>query len=51
MLEFFKCQAEEVGNAVKIGPYILIKAVGGKKLLKPKDEWSAHDKEMVRYNH
>ena len=50
MTAFFKCQAKEFWNAVETGPYILIKAVDGQKLLKPKDEWSAHDKEMVLYN-
>ena len=35
---------------MEISPYIPIKTVDGKEVLKPKDERSAHDKEMVRYN-
>ena len=50
MTTFLKCKAEEVWDAVEIGPYIPIKTVDGKEVLKSKDKWSAHDKEMVRYN-
>ena len=45
-----KCEAEEVWDAAETGPYIPVKIVDGEKVLKPKDEWSPHDKEMVRYN-
>ena len=50
MTAFLKCEAEEVWDAVGTGLYIPIKTVDGKEVLKPKDEWSAHEKEMVRYN-
>ena len=50
MIAFLKCEAEEVWDAVEIGPYIPIKTVDEKEVLKPKDEWSAHDKEMFRHN-
>ena len=47
MTAFLKCEAEEVWDAVETGPYIPIKTVDGKEVLKQKDEWSAHDKEVV----
>ena len=47
---FLRCEAEEVWDAVKIDPYILVKTVDGKEVLKPKAEWTDHDKEMVQYN-
>ena len=46
MNAFLKCEAKEGWDAVETGPYIPIKVVDGKEVLKPKDEWSAHDKEM-----
>ena len=49
MIAFLKCEAEEVWDAVETDPYIP-KTVDGKEVLKPKDEWLAHDKEIVRYN-
>ena len=30
--------------------YILMKTIDGKEVLTPKAEWTAHDKEMVKYN-
>ena len=50
MTAFLKCEAEEVWDAVEIGPYVSMKTVDEKEVLKLKDEWSAHDKETVRYN-
>ena len=50
MTAFLQCEAEKVWDAAETGPYILVKTVDGKEVLKPKDKWSAHDKEMVRYN-
>ena len=50
MTAFLKCEAEEVWDAAETGPYIPVKIVDGDQVLKPKDEWSPHDKEMVRYN-
>ena len=50
MTAFLKCEAEEVWDAAETGPYIPVKIVDGEEVLKPKDEWSPHDKEMVRYN-
>ena len=47
MTAFLKCDVEEVWDAVETGPYIPIKTVDRKEVLKLKDEWSAHDKEMV----
>ena len=49
MTAFLKCEAEEVWDAAETGPYIPVKMVNRKEVLKPKDEWSTHDKEMVRY--
>ena len=50
MTAFLKCEAKEVCDAVEIGPYIPMKTVDEKEVLKPKDKWLAHEKEMVRYN-
>ena len=50
MTAFLKYEAEEVWDAVETGPYIPMKTVDEKKVLKLKDEWSTRDKEMVRYN-
>ena len=50
MTTFLKCKAEVVWDAAETGAYILVKTMDEKEVLKPKDEWSAHDKEMVRYN-
>ena len=47
MIAFLKCESEEVWDAAGTGPYILVKTVDRKKVLKPKNEWSAHDKKMV----
>ena len=47
MTTFLKCEAEEVWDAVEIGPYIPIKTVDGKEVSKLKNELLAHDKEMV----
>ena len=44
MTAFLKCEAKEVWDAVETSPYIPIKTVDGKKVLKSKDESSAHDK-------
>ena len=48
MTAFLKCKAKEVWDAAETGPYIPVETVDGKEVLKPKDEWSAHDKEMIR---
>ena len=48
MMDFLKCEAEEVWDEVEMGPYISMKKVDGKEVLTPKTEWIAHDKEMVR---
>ena len=50
MMAFLKCDAEEVWDAVETGPYIPVKTVDGKKVLKPKTEWTNHDKKTVCYN-
>ena len=47
---FLKCEAKEVWDAVETGPYIPVKTDDGKEVLKAKAKWTAHDKEMVRYN-
>ena len=41
---FLKCEAEEVRDAVEIGPCIPVKIVDGKEVLTSKAEWIAHDK-------
>ena len=38
MTAFLKCEAEEVWDAVETGPYIPIKTVDEKEVLKPKDK-------------
>ena len=47
---FVKCKAEEVWDAMKTCPYIPMKTIDGKEVLTPKAKWTAHDKEMVKYN-
>ena len=44
---FLKCEAKEVQDAIKTGPYIPVKIMDGKEVLKPKVVWTNHDKEMV----
>ena len=50
MMVFLKCETKEVWDAVETCPYILVKIVDGKEILKPKAEWTTHDKEMGGYN-
>ena len=50
MMVFLKCEAKEVCDAVETGLYIPMKIVDGKEVLTPKTQWTAHDKEMVKYN-
>ena len=47
MMVFLKCEAKEVWDVVETGPYIPVKIVDGKEILKPKAEWTDYDKEMV----
>ena len=50
MMVFLKCEAEEVSDAVEMGPYVSLKTVDGKEVLTPKAEWTAHENKMVKYN-
>ena len=50
IMVFLKCEVEEEWDAVDTGFYIPIKTVDGKKVVTPKPEWSAYDKEMLKYN-
>ena len=47
MMLFLKCEAEDVWDALETGPYIHVKTVDEKEVLKPKAEWTDHGKEMV----
>ena len=50
MMVFLKREGEEVWDEMEIDLYIPVNIVDGKEVLTQKVEWTAHDKEMVKYN-